>query len=184
MFRPFPAPRAPAISNQMDQPVTFAKNFARAAVLATLLVPVAAPAMAGPNETAYLQRLVGTWNGKGKISGEDGGNVTCRLTIKPSGERLNFTGRCALSGGSGSQSFSGRISYDDKQGVYVSSSQGKSVPGKKSGNTLTFATTMSDMRGKGSTTMSLSPGGIKVQFKVTQSRSGEVNQGTIPFTKS
>ena len=64
----------------------------------------------------------------------------------------------------------------------MSSSQGNSVAGKKSGNTLTFATTMADLRGKGSTTMSLSPSSIKVQFKITQS-SGQVNQGTIPFTK-
>jgi hypothetical protein len=165
--------------------VTLAKNLIRAAALAAILLPAAAaPALAGPNETAFLQRLVGTWNGKGKISGEEGGNVTCRLTIKATGERLNFNGRCALPGGSGSQSFSGRISYDDKQGVFVSSSQGKSVAGKKSGNNLTFVTNMSDMRGKGSSTMVMSPSSIKVQFKITQSRSGEVNQGSIPFTKS
>jgi len=153
--------------------VTLAKTFARAVLFAALIAPVAAPAMAGPNEIAYLQRLVGTWTGKGKISGGDGGN---------DGRRKNFNGRCAVAGGSTSQSFSGRISYDDKQGAYVSSSQGNSVAGKKSGNTLTFATTMADLRGKGSTTMSLSPSSIKVQFKITQS-SGQVNQGTIPFTK-
>ena len=162
--------------------MTLAKTFARAVLFAALIAPVAAPAMAGPNEIAYLQRLVATWTGKGKISGEDGGNVACRMVIKAAGDRLNFNGRCAVAGGSTSQSFSGRISYDDKQGAYVSSSQGNSVAGKKSGNTLTFATTMADLRGKGSTTMSLSPSSIKVQFKITQS-SGQVNQGTIPFTK-
>ena len=43
----------------------------RAAVVATLLVPVAAPAFAGPAETKYLETLAGTWTGKGKITGAE-----------------------------------------------------------------------------------------------------------------
>ena len=169
----------------MDQPVTPAKNVFCAALVAAALVPVAiAPALAGPNETAFLQRLVGTWNGKGAITGGENGNLTCRLTIKPAGERLSFNGRCAFSGGGSiAQSFSGRIGFNEKKGVFESSSQGTIVAGKKSGNNLTFASTISDMRGQGTTTMTLSPGGIKVQFKVTNSRSGETSQGSIPFKK-
>ena len=84
-----------------------------AAFAALLLVPATAPAIAGPNETAFLERLVGTWKGTGKISGPEGGNVSCRLTFKPSGARLNYSGRCALSGGSGAQSFTGSIRFND-----------------------------------------------------------------------
>lgn len=160
-------------------------EFLRAAALALLLVPAAsAPAFAGPNETAFMERLVGTWNGKGEISGAEAGVVTCRLTIRSTGERLNFQGRCAYSGGSMSQSISGRISYDDARGVYVSSSGGQSVAGKKSGNNLTFTSTQRNVRGSVTSTMTLSPSSLKVQFKVTEARSGDTSQGTIPFTKS
>jgi hypothetical protein len=164
--------------------VTLIPRLLRAALVAAVLIPVAAPAFAGPNESAFLERLVGTWRGKGKITGEEAGDVSCRLTVKPSGERLNFNGRCALSGGSGSQSFSGSIRYNDKKGVYESSTGGKTVAGKKSGNSLVFTTTMKDIRGTMTSTMTLSPSAMKVQFKMTQARSGGTSQGTIPFSKS
>jgi hypothetical protein len=166
----------------MDQPVTFAKNLARAAFVATLFVPVAAPVLAGPSETAFLQRLVGSWTGEGTISGEDGGNVACRLTIRPAQNRLNFNGRCNVSSGSASQSFTGRMYYDDAKGAFISTSADNSVVGKKSGNTLTFTTQVTDMRGKGTTTMTLSPSSIKVHFALTRSN-GAANNGTIPFRK-
>ena len=159
-------------------------NLLRAALLALVLAPAAtAPAFAGDKEVAYLQSLAGTWKGKGKITGAESGTLTCRLTLKPSGERLNFNGRCAFSGGSAPQSFSGAIRFNDNKGVYESSSQGRTVAGKKSGSSLVFSTSMNDMRGKGTSVMTLSPGGIKVQFKMVNARSGEASQGSIPFSK-
>lgn len=157
----------------------------RAALVAVFLAPLAAPvpALAGPNESAFLERLVGNYRGKGQISGPEGGTVTCRLTIKPSGDRLNFNGRCALSGGSGSQSFSGRISFNDAKGVFESSSGGRTVAGKKSGSNLVFTTSMSDRRGKGSSTMTLSPGAVRVQFQLTDAKTGKSSKGSIPFSR-
>ncbi|HHY50727.1 MAG TPA: hypothetical protein GYA10_13380 [Alphaproteobacteria bacterium] len=155
----------------------------RAAIVVLALATVAAPALAGEREVAYLQSLAGTWSGKGRITGAEAGTVTCRLTLRPSGERLNFNGRCAMSGGSVPQSFSGSIRYNDKKGVYESSSQGRTVAGKKSGSSLVFTTSMSDMRGRGTSTMTMSPDAIKVQFKMVNGRTGEASQGSIPFTK-
>lgn len=154
------------------------------AFAALLCLPATVPAFAGPSETAFLNRLVGTWKGAGKITGPEGGNVSCRLTFKPVAGKLNYTGRCALSGGSAAQSFSGSIRYNDSTGRYESSSSGKTVAGKKSGGTLVFTTTQKDMRGSGTSTMSLSASAIKVQFKLVDGSTGETSQGSIPFTKS
>ena len=153
-----------------------------AAFAALLLVPATAPAIAGPNETAFLERLVGTWKGTGKISGPEGGNVSCRLTFKPSGARLNYSGRCALSGGSGAQSFTGSIRFNDSSGKFESSSAGKTVAGTKSGNNLVFTTQQTDMRGTGTSTMTLSARNIQVKFDLVNKK-GEVHRGTIPFTR-
>src|SRR5690606_2218133 len=115
------------------------------------------PALAGPEETEFLHRMAGTWTGEGRVSGEESGTVSCRLTLKPSGERLNFNGRCNYSGSSAPQSFSGRISYNDRTGQYETSSRGNTAVGSRKGSTLTFVTQQNDMRGKGTSTMSLSP---------------------------
>jgi hypothetical protein len=154
----------------------------RALLVAALLVPVAMPAFAGPNETAFLERLVGTWRGKGEITGPDAGKVACRLTFKAAGERLNFNGRCT--GGGGGQSFSGVIRYNDAKGRYESTSRGTTVAGKKSGSSLVFASTQKESRGTVTSTMTLSPSALKVQFKAVDARSGEASNGTIPFSKS
>lgn len=157
----------------------------RAAAVALVLLPAAipAPVLAGAAETKYLASIEGTWRGEGRISGDNGGNVSCRLTLRGSGERLTFNGRCSLSGGGGSQSFSGTIRYNDSKNRWESSSSGETVVGKKSGNTLTFVTSGNDAaRGKGTSTMTITPSSIKVSFKV-ESRRGNMS-GTIPFSKS
>jgi hypothetical protein len=153
-----------------------------AAFAALLLLPATTPAVAGPSENAFLERLIGTWKGAGRITGPDGGNVSCRLTFKPSGARLNYTGRCALSGGGGAQSFTGSIRFNDNTGRYESSSAGKTVAGKKNGSSLVFTTAQKDMRGTGTSTMSLSARAISVKFG-RGNRKGEAHRGSIPFTK-
>ena len=161
----------------------FAKMTLAAAFAGLMLVPATAPASAGEAELRYLERLLGNWRGNGEISGPDGGNVTCRLAIKPSRSKVNFTGRCSLSGGGGSQSFSGSIRYNDRSGQWESSSRGQTVAGRKSGNNLVFTTAQKDRRGEGTSTMTFSPSAIKVQFRIKDSKTGELSQGTIPFRK-
>jgi hypothetical protein len=153
-----------------------------AAVFGLLSILAPATVNAGSSETQFLQSLVGSWAGRGQVSGEDGGTMTCRMTFKPSGERLNYNGRCTLSGGSGSQSFSGRISYNDAKGVYESTSRGRTVRGQQSGSTLVFTTSVNNTRGKGTSTMQLSPGGINVSFDMVNRR-GERSAGSIPFSR-
>lgn len=156
----------------------------RAALLSLLLLPVAAPAFAGPNETAFLEQLVGTWKGKGKITGAEAGTVACRLTFKSAGEKLNYTGRCAYSGGGGARSFSGVIRFNEAKSRYESSSSGSTVTGKKSGSSLVFSTTQKDRRGNVTSTMTLSPNALKVQFKMVDASTGEASSGSVPFNRS
>jgi hypothetical protein len=160
--------------------VSLTKTIVRTAALAALILPLATPVFAGEAEVRYLQSLAGQYAGKGNISGEDGGPVNCRLTLKPSGAKINYTGRCT--GGGGSQSFSGSIRFNDKTGRYESSSRGKTVAGRKSGRTLTFTLASNDSRGQGTSTMSFAPGSISVRFDIRQ-RNGERNAGTIPFRR-
>ena len=138
------------------------------------------PAVAGDQEVAFLQSLAGQYSGAGEITGEDGGPVKCRMTFKPSGAKLNYTGRC--SGGGGSQSFSGSIRYNDSKGVYESSSQGRTVVGTKKGSTVTFTVNARMMGGQVQSVMSFSPKSLKVQFSMTN-RSGETS-GSIPFSRT
>jgi hypothetical protein len=159
--------------------VTLIKTIMRAAVVAALVLPTA-PAFAGEREQAFMQSIAGSYRGSGEIRGEDGGPVNCRLTFRPSGAKLNYTGRC--SGGGGSQSFSGIIRYNDEAGRWESSSRGKTVRGRKSGSTLSFSIATSDSRGSVSSTMSISPGSARVRFEF-ESRRGERSSGSIPFSR-
>lgn len=156
----------------------------RAAVVAALLVPIAAPAFAGPAEDKYLASLAGTWTGKGTITGAQAGSVACRLTIKASTGKVNFNGRCTYSGSSTPQSFSGSIKYNDAKGVYESTSMGKAVAGKKSGSTLSFTTSVKDMRGNMSSTLSLSPNKASVAFQMVDSQTKKPSKGAVSFSKS
>jgi hypothetical protein len=153
-----------------------------AALAAAAILSLApAPALAGDAEVKYLHSLVGDWSGTGTIKGEEGGDVACRIVFKPSGAKVNFSGRCKMGGRSGTQSFSGSIRYNDSKGVFESSSQGVTVQGAKKGSTVTFVVNRRMMGGQLSSTMSFSPKSLKVQFSM-KNRSG-VTGGTIPFSR-
>lgn len=151
-------------------------------IVAAGLLTFGGPAHAGEAETAYLNSLAGNWTGSGTISGPDGGKVSCRLVMKPSGDRLNFNGRCAATGGAQAQSFSGTIRYSDQRRRYESSSSGITVIGEKSGSTLTFVTEQETIQGDISSTMTVSPQSMKMQFRVVTPEGG-TNRGTIPFKR-
>ena len=152
-----------------------------AALAAALFSSSAAPVFAGDPEIAFLQSLAGKYAGAGEMTGEDGGPVTCRMTFKPSGVKLNYTGRC--SGGGGSQSFSGSIRYNDAEGRWESSSQGRTIPGTKNAETLVFASRSKNSRGTVTSVMRLSPSAISVSFEM-EARNGDLSSGTIPFARS
>ena len=130
------------------------------------LVAIVPPTYAGDNEVAFLNRLVGTWNGGGKLTGAYKANLTCKVVFKATGAKVNFSGRCTLTD-LPSQNISGSLSYNDAKKQYEVRAGGKTVVGKRSGNTLTFVLVSRSLQGKSTTTMALSPSSIVADATLT-----------------
>lgn len=154
----------------------------RAATLAGALL-FSPAAWAGDAEISFLHSLAGNYTGAGRVSGPEGGDVSCKVVLKAAGNRLNYNGRCTAPGNSNAQSFSGAIRYSDDRRRYESSSGARIVPGELRGSTLTFVLNMETLEGDVSSTMSVSPGSMKMQFRLVDN-DGATHQGSIPFRKS
>lgn len=145
-------------------------NIVRAAfaVLAMTLATAfpLSPAFAGPAETDFLKSFVGTWSGSANMTGADTGKVTCKIVYKASTSKVNFSGRCTVTG-EGSQSFSGAMSYNDAKKRYESKASGKVAVGTKSGNSLTFANSAKTPQGTASSKITLSPGLVTMDTTFT-----------------
>ena len=81
-------------------------------ILVAALALGAPPALAGKAETAFMGKLVGTYAGKGTLSGSRTGTFDCTLTMKAKGDGISYRGKCDVEE-FGSQSFSGDITYND-----------------------------------------------------------------------
>jgi hypothetical protein len=149
---------------------------------ALLLFTPAAPAFAAQADIDLLQGYVGTWNGSGQLTGPDSGSVRCRLTFRPSGEKVSFSGRCTLAG-SGSRSFSGTMKFNDATGKFEASSTDGSVVGRKSGRNITFDMNSNTVQGEVTSTMQLRGSEIRIEFELTN-RKGEVSGSRVTFTRS
>src|SRR4051812_142944 len=67
-----------------------------AIALAGTVAAFAMPALAGPAEIAALDKYLGTWNGKGQVTGAQTNQVTCKMALSAgNGGKLNYTGRCS-----------------------------------------------------------------------------------------
>ena len=62
----------------------------RGLVLAGFLAAGSLPALAGPAEISALDKYLGTWNGKGVVSGAQSQPVTCKMALSSgNGGNLN-----------------------------------------------------------------------------------------------
>ena len=127
----------------------------------------AAPAIAAPADIELLQSYAGSWHGAGELTGPDSGSVRCRLTFRPSGEKISFTGRCTVAG-SGTRGFTGVISFNDATGSYEASSRDGTVVGRKSGRNITFNMSDTTTQGEVTSTMSLRGNEIRIDFELTE----------------
>lgn len=160
------------------------RTTALAAALLSFALASPAPLAAAEADVALLMSFAGSWQGKGKLSGAEEGNVICRMTMKPSGEKLRYNGRCTLDG-QGSQSFQGTIQFNDDTKRYEAKSGGSPVvEGKKSGGGIVFSFSDSDARGSMSSTMSLTGSTIRFAFQAMDAKTREVTRASIPFRKS
>ncbi|MBN9303742.1 MAG: hypothetical protein BGO82_15335 [Devosia sp. 67-54] len=148
---------------------------------AALLAVSAMPAVAGPAETAFLQKLTANWVGKGKLVGAQSGPVACRIVITAGGQSAKYQGRCTIPD-MASQAFNGAISYNDKTRRYEIRSISGTVPGVKRGNSLVFTTKDTSAAGSSYSTMTLSPASLSVNFTIID-RHGEKTTSHITFSK-
>lgn len=168
---------------------------ARALVLAGLLVSGAAmPAFAGPAEIALLSEYLGTWKGKGTLTGAQTETVVCKMSLTSgNGGKLNYTGRCSLAGQQ--MSVTGTIAYIDSKKRYeavmnsgIGGFRGVAI-GQKSGSRIVFDLQQraNDDAGNDisiSSKVILSGKTMDVVFHAKFNDSGDTIDAKVPFTKA
>lgn len=152
------------------------------AVTAVMIALTAAPAMAGPAETAFLQKLSANWVGKGKLQGSQTGPISCRIVVTAGGQSAKYQGRCNIPD-MASQAFNGAITYNDAKKQFETRSIGGTVVGQKHGNALVFTTTNRTMGGTAYSTMTISPTSLTVDFAIVDNKSGDKTTSRITFAK-
>jgi hypothetical protein len=171
------------------------RPLARAIAIAGLSIACAvpaAPAFAGPAEIAMLESYVGSWQGRGQVTGARSETVVCRLTITPAnGEKVNYNGRCAAAGTT--ISVKGTMAYNDQASRFeaaMTSSVGYSgaARGKKQGDGVIFdlQDAAKDEQGNNmqvSASITLTTAEINVNFNVVFLDSGDQFRAAVPFTK-
>ena len=157
----------------------------RHALTALLLAcPFVLPATAAESDVRLIQSFAGTWLGKGKFTGGDGGNLECRMSMKANGPKLFYNGRCAVDG-QGSQSFQGAIGYNADQNRYEArSGDSPLVIGRRSGGGIVFSFSDENERGSVASTITLGSNTIRLAFTLKDSETGETVKANIPFRKN
>ncbi|MEO8758009.1 MAG: hypothetical protein ABI398_09710 [Devosia sp.] len=167
----------------------------RAIALAGVLSAGALPALAGPADIAALDKYLGTWNGKGTLSGAQIQPVTCKMALSSgNGGKLNYTGRCSLGGAQ--LSVTGTIAYVDANRRYeavmnsgVGGFRGVAI-GQKQGDKIVFDLHQRADDDAGNdisiaSTVVLSGGNsLGVDFHAVFNDTGDKIDATIPFKKS
>ena len=167
----------------------------RAIALAGVLSAGALPALAGPAEIAALSKYLGTYNGKGQLSGAQTQQVSCKMALSSgNGGKLNYTGRCSLGGAQ--ISVTGTIAYSDTNHRYeavmnsgIGGFRGVAV-GQKQGDKFVFDLHQRADDDAGNdisvaASVILSGGDtMSVDFHATFNSSGDKIDAAIPFKKA
>lgn len=167
----------------------------RAVVLAGVLITGAAmPAFAGPAEIAALEEYLGTWKGKGTLTGAQTETVVCRMSLSSgNGGKLNYTGRCSLAGNQ--VSVTGTIAYVDANRRYeavmnsgIGGFRGVAT-GQRVGNSIVFDLKQraNDDAGNDITIASkivLKGQTMSVDFHAVFNATGETIDAKVPFSKA
>jgi hypothetical protein len=167
-------------------------QLAIAGLAAALSITSAGPSVAAQRDLDLLQSYVGDWRGTGSMntaSGEE--TVRCKLDVKrASAEKVNYNGRCTLAGGN--LSINGTLAYISERNRYeaIMSSNttfsGQAI-GRRSGSGINFNLEERDPD-TGSTIkvnvgLALRSEKIEVDFKLTDTASGNSTRAKVPFSK-
>jgi hypothetical protein len=147
---------------------------------------------AAPSDVVFLQSYVGNYTGSGTVSGSDGAEtVRCKLRVqlaKTEGT-VNYAGRCSVAGGS--FAMSGAIAFVGGQYLAaMSSSMGVSgsIVGQKRRGGVAFAVRKDDVSADHDrtidSTLVLAGGGISVEFKSVDNKTGGTTTGSLAFAKT
>ena len=167
----------------------------RAVVLTgALLCAGAAPALAGPAEIAVLEKYLGTWKGKGTLTGAQTETVVCKMSMSSgNGGKVNYTGRCSLAGQQ--LSVTGTIAYIDASHRYeavmnsgIGGFRGVAV-GQRSGDKIIFDLQQraDDDAGNDisiSSKVILSGKSMSVDFHAKFNDTGDTIDAKVPFEMS
>ena len=167
----------------------------RAIALAGVLSAGALPALAAQSDIDALSKYIGTYNGKGQLSGSQTQPVTCKMALSSgNGGKLNYTGRCSLGGAQ--ISVTGTIAYSDTNHRYeavmnsgIGGFRGVAV-GQKQGDRFVFDLKQRADDDAGNdisvaASVSLSGGNkMDVDFHATFNSSGDKIDAAIPFIKA
>lgn len=163
-----------------------------AALAGLMMVGMVGPVEAAQRDLEILQSYVGEWRGRGTMGeGDTEETVVCKLDItRSSSEKINFKGRCTLAGKA--LAINGTMAYltENKRFEAVMSSNtffsGVAI-GHRNGNSIKFNLSERDPD-TGSTVkinigMALSNSNINIDFRLSDSESGQSTVAKIPFSK-
>jgi len=165
----------------------------RAIAVAGILGASALPALAAQSDIDALSKYLGTYTGKGTVTGSQAQSVTCKMQLSSgNGGKLNYTGRCELGGAQ--LSVTGTIAYSDTNHRYeavmnsgIGGFRGVAI-GQKQGDRIVFDLHQraDDNEGNDITiasTVVLDDKGLSVDFHAVFNQSGDKVDAKIPFTK-
>jgi hypothetical protein len=168
--------------------------FLRSTALLGILVcagALASPALAAKADIDLLKSYLGSWRGRGVLTGADSETVVCKLSLSEGNqEKINYSGRCTLAGSN--LAINGTLAYIDAsrryEAVMTSNASFTGVAvGKKQGDGVIFnlqERDTSDGQDMQITAgIALTGGTIKVDFRVVDTQSGQVIKANIPFSK-
>jgi hypothetical protein len=166
----------------------------RAIIVAGIVAAGTMPALAGPAEIAALDKYLGTWNGKGQVTGAQTQPVSCKMALSSgNGGKLNYTGRCSLGGAQ--LSVTGTIAYVDANKRYeavmnsgVGGFRGVAI-GQKQGDKIVFDLKQRADDDQGNdisiaAKVVLSGSSMAVDFHATFNDTGDTIDAKVPFTKA
>jgi hypothetical protein len=152
------------------------------------------PALAAPADIALLKNYLGTYTGKGTLTGSQSEPVTCKMSLSSgNGDKVNYTGRCQIAGQQ--LSVTGTIAYVDEHKRYeavmntgIGGFRGVAI-GVKQGSNIVFDLQQRANDDEGndisiSSKIVLTSSGISVDFHAKFNQSGDTIDAKVPFTKA
>jgi hypothetical protein len=152
----------------------------------------AAPALAGPTESAFLESYVGNWKGDGLLTGGDEDEAfNCRVQVTKGREgKINYAGRCSVAGLN--LTVAGTIAYIEQSSRYEAAMTSNATftgiaVGRKQGARVVFDLKERDVHEGDDMTISsqvsLDKEAIGLSFKYVMEEDGSSMSAAVKFAR-